>query len=308
MSALHRDLNDYLAIRRALGYKLQRTALLLADFVAHMEANGADAITTDAALAWASLPPNGASDWWAQRLSVVRGFARHLHAIDPTHEVPPVGLLPGRSHRATPYLYSDVDIVALMAAARSVRSPLRAATFETLVGLLAVTGLRIGEALRLDRDDVDLVEGVLTIRFTKFGKSREVPLHPSTVAALRAYSEHRCRMGRRLRTTTFFVSIFGDRLNYDSVHRTFHRLVRRLGPQPHSKHHSPRLHDLCHTFAVRTLLDWYRDGADVSRRLHRLSTYLGHIDPSATYWYLSAAPELLALAAERLESLDGELS
>jgi integrase/recombinase XerD len=191
MSALRRDLDAYLTIRRALGYKLQRTGLLLADFVAYMEANGAAAITTDAALAWASLPPNGASAWWAQRLSVARGFARHLHVIDPTHEVPPVRLLPGRSHRATPYLYSDVDIAALMAAARSLRSPLRAVTLETLVGLLAVTGLRIGEALRLDRDDVDLVEGVLTIRFTKFGKSREVPLHASTVAALTAYTRRR---------------------------------------------------------------------------------------------------------------------
>lgn len=158
MSALRRDLDNYLAIRRALGFKLERAGLLLADFVGYLEANRVDTITTDAALAWATLPPNGASGWWAQRLSVVRGFARHLHAIDPAHQVPPPGLLPGRSHRATPFLYSEADIAALMAAAAGFRSPLRVVTFQTLVGLLAVTGLRIGEALRLDRDDVDLTD------------------------------------------------------------------------------------------------------------------------------------------------------
>jgi integrase len=179
---------------------------------------------------------------------------------------------------------------------------------ETLIGLLVVTGMRIGEIIRLDITDIDWADGLLTVRSSKFGKSRELPLHPSTVAALRTYSEHRYQVGRGLRTTAFLVSIFGDRLNYASVHRTFHRLVRRLGPQPHSAHHAPRLHDLRHTFAVQTLLDWYRDGTDVGPRLHLLSTYLGHIDPSATYWYLSAAPELLALAAERLEPVGGERS
>jgi len=179
---------------------------------------------------------------------------------------------------------------------------------ETLIGLLAVTGMRIGEVIRLDLTDLDWADGLLTVRSSKFGKSREVPLHPSAVTALRSYSDHRRRMGSRVRTTAFFVSTFGERLNYSSVHRTFHRLVRQLGLQSQSPRHSPRLHDLRHTFAVRTLLDWYRHGADVGQRLHLLSTYLGHVDPSATYWYLSAAPELMALAAERLESVDGELS
>lgn len=305
MSALRRDLDDYLVIRRALGFKLERAGLLLAAFVAHLEANEADTITTDAALAWATLPPNGASNWRAQRLSVVRGFARHLHAIDPTHEVPPPGLLPGRSHRATPYLYADRDIAALMAAARGLRSPLRAATFETLVGLLAVTGLRIGEALRLDRDDVDLVDGVLVIRLSKFGKSREVPLHPSTVGALAAYTRERDRLCRRPVDRAFFVSTAGTRLLYCNAHLAWLDLVRRAGLQPRSATCRPRPHDLRHSFAVRTLLGWYPDGADVQARMPLLSTYLGHVHPGNTYWYLSAAPELLTLVVARLDATAG---
>ncbi|MDO8477073.1 MAG: tyrosine-type recombinase/integrase [Candidatus Rokubacteria bacterium] len=305
MSALRRDLDDYLVIRRALGFKLARAGLLLADFVAHLEANEADTITTDAALAWATRPPNGASNWWAQRLAVVRSFARHLHAIDPTHEVPPPGLLPGRSHRATPYLYSDRDIAALMAAARGLRAPLRAATFETLVGLLAVTGLRIGEALRLDRDDVDLVDGVLVIRLSKFGKSREVPLHPSTVDALAAYTRERDRLCRRPVDRAFFVSTAGTRLLYCNAHLAWLDLVRRAGLQPRSATCRPRPHDLRHSFAVRTLLGWYPDGADVHARMPLLSTYLGHVHPGNTYWYLSAAPELLTLVVARLDATVG---
>lgn len=306
MNDLRDALESYLAIRRALGFKLERAELLLADFVAHLETNGTDTITTDAAVAWATLPPNGASDWWAQRLSVVRGFARHLHAIDPTHEVPPVDLLPGRSHRATPYLYSDADIAALMAAAREFRSPLRAATFETLVGLLAVTGLRIGEALRLDRDDVDLVEGVMVIRLSKFGKSREVALHASTVEALAAYTRERDRLCPRRVVPAFFISTAGTRLLYCNAHLAWLDLVRRAGLQPRSPKCRPRPHDLRHSFAVRTLLGWYRDGADVQARMPELSTYLGHVHPGNTYWYLSASPELLNIVVARLDAAAGE--
>lgn len=305
MTSLRDALESYLTIRRSLGYKLTRTGLLLDDFVGYLETNGTDTITTDAAFAWATLPPGGASDWWAQRLSVVRSFARHLHAIDPAHEVPPPGLFPGRSRRATPYLYSDTDIAALMAAASGFRSPLRVATFETLVGLLAATELRIGEALRLDRDDVDLVEGVLTIRFTKFGKTREVPLHASTVDALAAYTRERDRLCHRPAEKAFFISTAGTRLRYDNAHLGWLDLVRRAGLQPRSSTCRPRPHDLRHSFAVRTLLNWYRDGADVQARLPLLSTYLGHVHPGSTYWYLAAAPELLTLVVARLDAVDG---
>jgi len=306
MSDLRHALDDYLAIRRALGFKLDRPERLLADFVRHMEAGGIDTITVDAALAWATLPPNGASEWWGHRLSVVRTFARHLHAIDPAHQVPPPDLLPGRSHRATPYLYSETDIAALMAAARGLRSPLRAATFETLVGLLAVSGLRIGEALRLDRDDVDLSEGVLMVRNSKFGKSREVPLHLTTVEALATFARQRDRLCPRPVAPAFFLSLAGTRLLYCGAHLAWLDLVRRAGLQPRSPTCRPRPHDLRHSFAVTTLLGWYRDGADVAARMPMLSTYLGHVHPANTYWYLSAAPELLAIVVGRLEATFGE--
>lgn len=300
--ALRVELDRYLTIRRAVGFKLARAELLLADYLRYLDAVDAPSITTDNAFAWASLPPNGASSWWGQRLSVVRAFARHLHAIDAVHEVPPAGLLPARSHRAVPYLYSDADIAALMGAARQLRSPLRAATFETLVGLLAVSGLRIGEALRLDHDDVDLGAGVLRIRQTKFGKSRELPLHPTTVNALAAYARRRDQLCRRRPDPSFFVSLAGTRLRYDSTHLTWLDLVRRAGLQARSAKCRPRPHDVRHAFAVRTLLDWYRDGVDVAVNMPLLSVYLGHVHPTNTYWYLSAAPELLSLIAARLDA------
>ena len=306
MSDLRHALDGYLAIRRALGFKLDRAGRLLADFVRHMEASGSETVTIDTAVAWATLPPNGAPEWWGHRLSVVRTFARHLHAIDPAHQVPPPDLLPGRSHRATPYLYSDDDIVALMAAARGLHSPLRAATFETLVGLLAVSGLRIGEALRLDRDDVDFDRGVLMVRASKFGKSREVPVHPTTVEALTAFARQRDRLCPRPVEPAFFVSLAGTRLLYCNAHLAWLDLVRRAGLQPRSATCRPRPHDLRHSFAVRTLLGWYRDGADVAARMAMLSTYLGHVHPANTYWYLSAAPELLTIVVGRLEATFGE--
>jgi integrase len=307
MSKLRHALADYLALRRSLGYKLERDGRLLADFVSHLETAGADRITIGATLSWATQSSDADPSWWANRLSVVRVFARHLHAIDPVHEVPPAGLLPAGNRRATPYLYHNTDIVPLMAAARSLRSTLRVATFETLVGLLAVTGVRIGEALRLDRSDVDLSEGMLQVRDTKFGKSREVPLHASTVEALAAYSRRRDQLCPRPVDLAFFVSTAGKRLLYCNVHVTWLRLVRRAGLEARSASCRPRPHDLRHSFAVRTLLGWYQDGVDVQARMSTLSTYLGHVRPAHTYWYLSAAPELLNLAAARLDTESGEL-
>jgi integrase len=208
---------------------------------------------------------------------------------------PPAGLLPAGNHRATPYLYANADIVGLMAAARGLRSALRAATFETLVGLLAVTGVCIGEALRLDRGDVDMGEGVLQIRDTKFGKSREIPLHTSTVEALAVYARRRNRLCPRPVDPAFFVSTAGTRLLYCNVHATWLNRVRRAGLEPRSASCRRRPHDLRHNFAVRTLLGWYQDDVDAQARMPALSTYLGHVHPANTYWYLSGAPELVML-------------
>lgn len=300
MSALAGRLEEYLALRRSLGFKLDRAGRLLAQFVAYCDAAGAETVTVDLARAWAMLP-DGSEYWHAFRLSVVRGFARHLVLIDERTEVPPADLLPVRARRATPYLYTPDEVARLMAAAANIPTPLRQATLATLVGLLYVTGMRIGEAIRLDRPDVDYRQELLVVRDSKFGKSREVPIHPTTVAALRAYAKRRDHLCRAQTSPAFFVSPAGTRLLYSSVHLAFLGLVRDAGLTPRSATCRPRPHDLRHAFAVSTLIGWYRDGGDVQARLSQLSTFLGHVHPANTYWYLSAAPELLGLAAARLE-------
>jgi integrase len=216
--------------------------------------------------------------------------------------------LPAKKDRRAPYIYRDDEICALMDAASTLRPPLRAATFRTLIGLLACTGLRIGEALALDRNDVDLTAGLLTVRDSKFGKSREVLLHPSTVQALLRYGALRDRLCPRPKAPSFFVTTLGTRPGHATVHQPFRGLLKQARITHPTPGRHVRPHDLRHSFAVKTLLGWYRDGADVAPRMPLLSTYLGHVDPAATFWYLSAAPELLALAAERLEPTSGGLS
>ena len=302
MSALSSALKDYLALRRSLGFKLERAEKLLGQFVSHCEAAGSDVVTMQLALTWAMLPKSASPNWLGHRLSVVRGFARYVALLDERTEVPPPDVLPARSHRATPYLYAEGEVVSLMEAAGKLRSPLRRATLQTLVGLLYVTGMRVGEAIRLDRDDVDLIRGLLLVRDSKFGKSRELPVHESTTVALRAYARQRDELCPKSSSPAFFVSLAGTRLLYCNVHLAFLGFVRDAGLTPRSPTCRPRPHDLRHSFAVETLTGWYRDGGDVESRLPSLSTYLGHVHPANTYWYLSAAPELLGLAAERLES------
>ncbi len=292
---------DYLALRRGLGYKLETQGQVLAGFVGYLEQTGAATVTIEAAVAWATQPADADPVWWSNKLSVARGFARYLQTIDSSTEVPPAQLLPKRSRRATPYLYAPAEVAALIAAAGALALPLKAATYQTLIGLLAVSGMRVGAAVRLDRDHVDFEQGLLRIIKSKFGKSRELPLHPSTVQALTAYARQRDRLCPQPTASSFFVSTAGNRLHPASVRSTFARLVEAVGLQPRSPRCRPRLHDLRHSFAVATLLDWYRAGVDVQARLPVLSTYLGHAGPTATYWYLQAAPELLTLAARRLE-------
>jgi integrase/recombinase XerD len=298
MSALARHLEDYLRLRRMLGHKLDDAARQLPWFVGHLDATGDEYVTVTAALAWAL-----DRDWPAgstvpgHRMVAVRGFARYLAGIDPRTEVPPPGLVRiPRSWRA-PFVYADEDVLALMDAARcSLRERLSAATYETLLGLLATTGLRIGEALRLDRDDINVTDGLLVVRRSKFGKSRQVPLQPSATEALARYQHRRRRLYPHPATDSFFVSLRGTRVIYASVWKTFRRLCDQAAIGTDAPN-APTLHDFRHAFAVRTLLDWYRAGVDVQHRLAWLSTYLGHGEPRYTYHYLSAAPELLAHAA-----------
>lgn len=308
MSDLSTALEGYLGLRRSLGYKLERAGEVLADFVAYLHRAGARTITIELAVAWAVLSTNAESAWRAQRLGMVRGFARYMQALDPGTEVPPADLLPGARRRPAPFLYSDAHITALMTAARGLRSPLRSATLETFIGLLAVTGLRVGEAIRLDRDDVDFEQGLLIVRNSKLGKSRSVPLHPSAIDALRAYSARRDQLCPFPRVASFFVSTTGTRLLTGPLQMAFTDLLRQAGLPRRSRRGGPRLQDMRHTFAVQTLLGWYLHGREVEPQLPLLSTYLGHVNPSSTYWYLSAAPELLAAAARRLDDTLGEPS
>jgi integrase len=300
---LRAALADYLRIRRALGYKLTKDERALRGFVAFLEERGSQRVTTELALDWATLPEAGAPAYLSNRLTMVRQFASYLRTIDPATEVPPGRLLRAGKRRATPYIYSDREIAALMDAAALLRYPLLVATYRTLIGLLAVSGLRVGEAIRLDLDDIDRERGVLVIRATKFGKTRLVPLHPPATDALEDYLRRRgelypCPVPS---TPAVFISAAGTRLIYNSVNFTFLKLARHAGLRPRSPTCRPRVHDLRHTFAVRTVLDSYHAGGDVQPRVSILSTYLGHVNPSSTYWYLSAAPELLQLAGERLQ-------
>ncbi len=303
-SVLAQHLSDYLAMRRALGFKLERSGALMTQFVDYLDEAGATVITIDATLAWAILPEGASVYWRSNRLAAARLFAKYMINIDPATEVPPTDLLPSTNPRATPFIYSPDDITALMAAARDGTSmPLIAATYRTLIGMLAVTGMRVGEAINLDRDDVDLDEGVLIVRQGKFGKSRELVLHPSTVTALRDYAELRDRTRPWTWTPAWFISSSGSRLNYKNVHHRFHQLTLAAGLGPRSATCRPRIHDLRHAFAVTTLLGWYRSGVDVQARLPLLSTYLGHVDPGDTYWYLTATPELMQVVSQRLDQM-----
>jgi len=300
MSPLQRALDDYMRVRRALGFGLAREGRLLPQFVTFLERHGHASLSAPLALRWA-LTPLGVSPQWARtRLAMVRGFARYLAAHDPRTQVPGLELLPPPpTARRMPYLYTDAEVCALVQAARTLPG-LKGATYATLLGLLAATGMRVGEALALERDDVDAHDRVLRIRHGKFGKARELPLHPTTTAALRAYARERDRMLPHPRSPSFLLSRAGTRLHYTNVHATFLRLLHRtrlaLPPPPR-----PRLHDLRHTFAVTTLVRWYRAGVEVEVRLPALSTYLGHVAPSSTYWYLTATPELLQLAHRRAQ-------
>jgi integrase len=301
MSPLHPALSDYLTIRRTLGYKLARAEKLLVQYLDYLEEHDQQLVTIENAVAWATLPANGNPNWWAYRLTCVRGFARYLHALDPDHQVPPADVMPHKPRRATPYLYSDEEILALIAAASSLRFELRRATYRTLIGLLSVTGMRVGEAIRLDNNDVDIKNGILTVRETKFGKTRELPLHASTVDALQEYLRLRDGTCPEPRVDAVFITPVGTRLLYCGVNWTFLQLVQRAGLKPRSARCRPTLHSLRHSFAVHTLLDWYRDELEVQPRLPLLSTYLGHVHPRDSYWYLEAAPELLGIAAGWLE-------
>ncbi|MCL6444657.1 MAG: tyrosine-type recombinase/integrase [Alicyclobacillus sp.] len=297
---------EYIVLRRSFGFKLRQHEKLLVDFARYMEDIGATVLTSELACTWATRPAEVQSCTWNKRLSVVRGFARYLQAIDPETEVPPADLLANRYQRPVPYIYTDEELRAIISAAGKLKPQFRAETYRTLLGLLAVTGMRLGETLRLDRSDVDLVTGRLIIRLTKFSKSRELPLHPTTTKALAAYAAQRDRLyPLPALNPSFFISTRGTRLIDAVVRHVFRKLITDVGLCPRAGSGVPRIHDLRHTFTVTTLRDWYRAEQPASEKLPLLSAYLGHVNPVSTYWYLQTDAELLRLAAERLENVPG---
>ena len=303
MNTLREALQQYLSLRRSLGFKLREDGARLSDFVTFMEQRNASYITHELAISWAQAPTALPAEW-ARRLGFVRVFARHRSAIDPRTQVPPNGLLPQPSTRIQPYIYSDAEIQALLNAALKMRplTALQPWTYYCLIGLLIVSGMRVGEAINLELPDADLDAAVLTIRSGKFGKSRLVPLHTSTCKMLADYIELRNRFaaGRSV-SSHLFLSRRGARLNNRTVNWTFLALSRQIGLRRASDSRGPRLHDLRHRFALLTLLNWYRNGEDAERLLPVLSTYLGHVHVRETYWYLHCWPELMHEAMARLE-------
>jgi integrase/recombinase XerD len=311
MTSLATALDEYLSMRQGLGFRMRVPAGLLRRFIAFLTRAGHEVITRELAVQWAMTPRQAQPATWAWRLGIVRRFAQWRQATDPRTEVPPAGLLPHRFRRPRPYLYTGAEIRGLLAAARALPSPrgLRALTYATVFGVLVATGLRVSEALALDDADVALDRDLLTIRRTKFGKSRIVPVHRSTTDALTQYAEARNRLLSRRVTPAFFVSERGTRLAGDNTRHTFVLVSRQAGlraPTGCRHGHGPRLHDMRHRFAASTLVAWYRAGKDVERELPKLATYLGHVHVNETYWYLEAVPELLQLAAARVTGSPAE--
>lgn len=309
MSTLRKDVDDYLATRRTMGFKVEGLSKLLSSFVAFCEVHGARRVQSDLAVQWATtmirVPVTDALI--ARRMDAVRVFARHQHALDPATQIPPEGIGNRRYQPREPNVFTAAQVLALLAATDTLSPRFKALTWRTLIGLLAATGLRPGEACHLSVDDVDLKAGVLQILDTKFGKSRLVFIHPTTATVLADYLQLRKdAVGTTARACpALFVNSRHGALDPNRLGATFTRVVAAAGISTTPGHRPPRLHDLRHTFTVGTILGWYRDGHDVQARLPLLSTWLGHVDPASTYWYLHAVPELLAHAADRLEPQAG---
>lgn len=304
MKLLNQAIADYLALRRSLGFKLREYGECLREFVSFLKKNGSAHITNKLALEYATRRQDEKPVSWSRRLIIIRGFARYRFGADPKTEIPPIGLLRFRSRRARPHVYSQDEIRRLLQAALKIESPhpLQRHTYYCLLGLLSVSGLRLGEAINLQPQDLDWSGGVLTIRGAKFGKTRLVPLHPSTVAALRKYADLRDKIFAGRILPSFLVTSHGTKLEKTNLSRIFRELSRQIGIRKSGVRNGPRLHDFRHRFAIETLLRWYRRGEPVPQRMPVLATYLGHGNVSGTYWYLSSTPQLLVAASKLIEN------
>ena len=312
MKVLQNHLTQYVEARRALGTRLEEPAQTLRQFIAFLVGRKSNFITIALALEWSQKSQGVQRATWSRKLSMVRQFARWMNAIDPRHQIPPPRLLYVRHRRNRPHIYSDEEIAMLIKEASRIKSSkgMKALNLETLIGLLAATGLRPGEASSLEIDDVDFKAGLLHIRESKFGKSRLVPIHPSTIAALKSYAEKRDRIFRKPITSCFFVSDYGRALDMGVIRKWFCKISRACGlrRKVEGKEHGrgPRLQDLRHTFATKRMVEWYRTGCNVAVQMPKLAAYLGHSSVGCTYWYIEAVPELLEQATEfQLRSRSG---
>jgi len=307
MSRLQNYLGEYLSLRQALGFKLRTYSSCLKDFVSFAKTTNTTNITTELALTWAMKPATADPKWWAYRLRLIHHFARFVHGRDPATQVPPLDLLPYSQRRKPPHIYSENQLSRIVGAAKTLPSHngLRGFTYSTLFTLLWVSGLRISEALALNRDDVDPVNDLLTIRNTKYDKSRVVPVHPSTSQALQRYARRRDQIFSRPKVPALFLTVFGTRPTVTVAEITFRQLCCQIGIRTLSQRKGPRIHDIRHTFAVRTLIDLYRNSHDIDQGVYALAVYMGHVGPSSTYWYLSAVPELMELVRDRLARKGG---
>lgn len=295
-------------LRRSLGFKLESASSRLRKFVSYARESKATFITTKLALEWSTKSTHCQPVEWSHRLGFIRGFAGYLSGVDTRTEIPPKGLLPFRHLRKPPYFYSDLEVAQLIQAAKKIPSPkgIRAATYSTLLGLIAVTGMRLGEALSLNLQDVDLDQGILKINLSKSNKSRWVPLHSTTRTILQQYRHLRDEIFPSSVCPSFLLSEQDTRLTKWAVRRWFIILSCQIGLRQPGDHSGPRIHDLRHRFVIQTLCKWYRTGKDVEAHLPELTTYIGHGHVRDTYWYISATPELLLLATKRLENMQGK--
>ncbi|MFT5701738.1 MAG: integrase [Desulforhopalus sp.] len=303
-SSMQERVNSYLQARRSVGYILHIEGAQLLRFASFADQRGHQGcITIDLAVAWANNSQKSQQIGRARRLEVVRSLAKYCVIFESETEVPPPHLLGPAHRRVTPHIYNEREIIRLLDTASNLqpKQGLRPATMHYLLGLLASTGLRISEALRLKRNDVDLHQGVLEVRKTKFRKSRYVPLHQSACKELSKYASFRDQRLPVVQDVSFFLLDNGRSFEYRQAHYAFHCIKVQLGWNASSNGRNPRLYDLRHTFACRRLLAWYKDGLDIDLMMPVLSTYLGHAKVSDTYWYLTGIPELMAIAAARFE-------
>ena len=292
-------ISDYLGMRRALGYKLEGDGRVLSAFADYLDRCDAQMITVEHAVRFATASAESSARSQALRLSAIRLFARWAQLLDHRIEVPPARLLPARATRPTPFIYSQEQLEALLAAADQLHPRFRAVTFRTLLSLQAATGVRTGEAIGLDLSDLDLRQETLTVT-GKYGKTRLLPLHPTVTEALTGYLDTRSQLLPAAHCPALLISTRGTRLGRGSIHPTFRALAKRAGLTAASSASRPRPHDLRHTFAVNTMLDAYRSGTDPAATLPLLATWLGHADPRDTYWYLTGTAELMEAATARL--------